>query len=259
MQTVVSISMQAALYCRACAHSQVCSMQIVVLLCCHADLALCWCRVYCRTDLHHRSVFTGETLNLWLAHWCDLYGAILVLAVSCFAVGLAETLGAATVGLAFSNTIQMLVFYTWSVRFIADTLFTYASIEKLGWLATEIPVEGAAGVTSGSGSDMKAISTSSGPKDKDGAPVNWPSRGTVVFDNVWMKYNPSAPFALKGVTFSLNHFDKVSCYSHACSVSTMHACSQQQSSSTQLMRCLHACVLVVSMHACALSCHGSGF
>ena len=62
-----------------------------------------------RNDAHHRAVFTGESLNLWLAHWCDLYGAILVLAVSCFAVGLAEDLGAATVGLAFSNTIQMLV------------------------------------------------------------------------------------------------------------------------------------------------------
>ena len=42
-----------------------------------------------------------------------------------------------------------------------------------------------------------------------GAPANWPSRGTVVFDNVWMKYSPTAHFALKGVTFSLSHSDKV--------------------------------------------------
>jgi hypothetical protein len=39
-------------------------------------------------DKHHRTVYTGDTLNLWLAHRCDFYGAILVLAVSCFAVGM---------------------------------------------------------------------------------------------------------------------------------------------------------------------------
>ncbi|KAJ9510651.1 hypothetical protein QJQ45_027539, partial [Haematococcus lacustris] len=177
-----------------------------------------------RNDVHHATVFTGESLNLWLAHWCDLYGAILVLAVSCFAVGLAEELGAATVGLAFSNTIQMLVFYTWSVRFLAESLFNLAAVEKIGWLATSIPVEGAAKAdqtpasstsTSGGKPDLSIVVSAggkqakSGTMDADGAPINWPSRGTVVFDNVWMKYAPTAPFALKGVTFSLAHHDKV--------------------------------------------------
>ncbi|KAJ9527211.1 hypothetical protein QJQ45_025467 [Haematococcus lacustris] len=174
-----------------------------------------------RNDVHHAAVFTGESLNLWLAHWCDLYGAILVLAVSCFAVGLAEELGAATVGLAFSNTIQMLVFYTWSVRFMAESLFNLAAVEKIGWLATSIPVEGAAKADSASSGeagnggkpDLSIVVTAdkgkAGTLDADGAPINWPSRGTVVFDNVWMKYAPSAPFALKGVTFSLAHHDKV--------------------------------------------------
>ena len=39
-------------------------------------------------DKHHRTVYTGDNLNLWLAHRCDFYGAIMVLAVSCFAVGM---------------------------------------------------------------------------------------------------------------------------------------------------------------------------
>ena len=84
-----------------------------------------------RNNHHHATVFTAESLNLWLAHWCDLYGAIMVLAVACFAVGMATDLGASKVGLAFSNTIQMLVFYTWTVRFIADALFNMASVEKM--------------------------------------------------------------------------------------------------------------------------------
>lgn len=81
--------------------------------------------------MHHRTVYTGDNLNLWLAHRCDFYGAILVLAVSCFAVGMKDTLGAATVGLAFSNTIQMLVFYTWAVRFFAESLFSMSAVEKV--------------------------------------------------------------------------------------------------------------------------------
>uniref|UniRef100_A0A7S0R9V8 Uncharacterized protein n=1 Tax=Chlamydomonas leiostraca TaxID=1034604 RepID=A0A7S0R9V8_9CHLO len=180
-----------------------------------------------RNDAHNAAVFTGESLNLWLAHWCDLYGAILVLAVSCFAVGMADNLGAATVGLAFSNTIQMLVFYTWSVRFLAETLFAMSSVEKIGWLAEDVAVEGKAthnpkaedspnahdNLGRGHAADMQVVVAPKQNKDvqldADGAPINWPQQGTVVFHNVWMRYSPTAPFALKGVTYQLNHSDKV--------------------------------------------------
>jgi ABC-type multidrug transport system fused ATPase/permease subunit len=60
-----------------------------------------------KIDEHHRALFNGECLNLWLAFYCDLYGAILVLAVCIFAVVMRVQLGAAAVGLAFSNTIQV--------------------------------------------------------------------------------------------------------------------------------------------------------
>jgi ABC-type multidrug transport system fused ATPase/permease subunit len=60
-----------------------------------------------KIDEHHRALFNGESLNLWLAFYCDLYGAILVLAVCIFAVVMRDILGAAAVGLAFSNTIQV--------------------------------------------------------------------------------------------------------------------------------------------------------
>jgi len=160
-----------------------------------------------RSDMHHSTVFSAESLNLWLAHYCDFYGAIMVAAVACFAVGMADTYGAGKVGLAFSNCIQLLVFYTWTVRFIAETLFSLSSVEKLGWLASDIPVEG------------KALLPESDGKDgKEGRIVihvdtqqqgTWPRRGVVQFENVWMKYSPTANFALKGVSFLLNHQDKV--------------------------------------------------
>eukprot|EP00775_Hariotina_reticulata_P004687 gene4687-4939_t len=167
-----------------------------------------------KIDEHHRAVFNAESLNLWLAFYCDLYGAILVFAVSIFAVTMRTVLGASTVGLAFSNTIQMLVFYTWSVRNMADAISLLASTEKIGWMATKTPQEGDALYSAESGpaggKDAKeggkmivAVDAANGA-----APAGWPRRGTVEFDNVWMKYLPSAPYALKGVSFRLNHADK---------------------------------------------------
>jgi ABC-type multidrug transport system fused ATPase/permease subunit len=117
----------------------------------------------------HRTLFGSESLNLWLAFYCDFYGelvprqllaglgpgglkpptlllhatgAAMVLAVACFAMGDWKGLGSANVGLAFSQSIQMLVFYTWSIRLLADSIGLFGSVEKLSWLANHAPQEG---------------------------------------------------------------------------------------------------------------------
>jgi len=38
-----------------------------------------------RMNQFHRALYNGESLNLWLAFYCDMYGAVLVLAVCLFA------------------------------------------------------------------------------------------------------------------------------------------------------------------------------
>jgi ATP-binding cassette subfamily C (CFTR/MRP) protein 1 len=81
-----------------------------------------------RTDRHHKALFNGESLNLWLAFFCDFYGAVLVLAVSTFAVADRQRLGAARVGLAFSNTIQVTL-----LDLFAGQLFTLLTFSA-GWL-----------------------------------------------------------------------------------------------------------------------------
>jgi hypothetical protein len=47
--------------------------------------------------------------NLWLAFWCDLFGALMVVATALLSVALTDQLGAAAVGIAISNTIQVRV------------------------------------------------------------------------------------------------------------------------------------------------------
>jgi len=99
----------------------------------------------------------------------------------------------------------MLVFYTWTVRNVADAISLMSSTEKIGWLATKTPQEGEALYTSteqhdshgkdGKDAGKMIVSVQAGD---GGAPAGWPRQGTIQFDNVWMKYLPSAPFALKG-------------------------------------------------------------
>jgi hypothetical protein len=90
----------------------------------------------------------------------------------------------------------MLVFYTWTVRNLADTISLFASSEKIGWMATKTPQEGDALYTADhkDAADGKTIVA----VGEGGAPEGWPRRGTIEFENVWMKYLPSAPYALKG-------------------------------------------------------------
>jgi hypothetical protein len=76
-----------------------------------------------------------------------------------------------------------------------------SSTEKVGWLATKTPLEGDAlynadGPSKDADAGKQIVKVASG--ENGGAPAGWPRRGTVEFDNVWMKYLPSAPYALKG-------------------------------------------------------------
>ena len=54
-----------------------------------------------------------------------------MLVVSCFAVAMKGSLGPARVGLAFSNVIQLLVFYAWLVRFVAEAVSLFCSVESV--------------------------------------------------------------------------------------------------------------------------------
>lgn len=60
-----------------------------------------------RINENHLSVFNTEQCHLWLAFWCDFYGAVMVLATCLLSVAYKEDVGPAAVGLAISNTIQV--------------------------------------------------------------------------------------------------------------------------------------------------------
>ncbi|GLC48313.1 hypothetical protein PLESTB_000082600 [Pleodorina starrii] len=172
-----------------------------------------------RTDVTNAAVFHAESLNLWLAFWCDFIGACLVGVVSAFAVGMKDQLGAATVGLAFSNIIQMLVFYTWVVRFIAESISLFHSVEGMAYLAEFVPHDGVFFDPKAKDGVAKSLTLPDGqivPATRkvqvvvdDAALSRWPSTGNIRFEDVWMQYRLDAPWALKGVTFRIADGEKV--------------------------------------------------
>jgi ABC-type multidrug transport system fused ATPase/permease subunit len=151
----------------------------------------------------HRALFGAESLNLWLAFFCDLYGAIMVLAVASFGISQWRSLGSSAVGLAFSQSIQMLVFYTGSIRLLADCIGLFGSVEKLNSLANHTPQEGGrlAPPSLTGGVNRKAGVSSVGkslPPPKSSmeseiaainkatkVPLGWPRTGDIVFEGEW--------------------------------------------------------------------------
>jgi len=94
-----------------------------------------------RINRHGLALFATEQCHLWLAFWCDLFGAVLVVATCLLAVGYAAQLGAASVGLAISNSIQILVFFTWVVRGVADVVSMWDAVERVASYARNVPSE----------------------------------------------------------------------------------------------------------------------
>lgn len=86
-------------------------------------------------DDAHKALFGTECLNLWLAFICDFAGAAMVLGVGCFALSGWRTLGSSAVGLAFSQSIQMLV-RAWGCAAPARTAAGQPGSSLLALLAT---------------------------------------------------------------------------------------------------------------------------
>ncbi|KAI8465820.1 MAG: putative ABC transporter [Monoraphidium minutum] len=176
-----------------------------------------------RLNRHHLALFNTEQTHLWLAFWCDFFGAILVVATCLMSIAFRATLGAPNVGLAISNSIQVLVFFTWVVRGVADTVSMWDAVERVTSLATQVPselsaseevralpppprgVRGRAGEHGRNGPhDHHAQHQRSSGQSKAAHPIPCDLR----FDRVSLRYFPGGPLALRGVSFHIRDCEK---------------------------------------------------
>lgn len=139
---------------------------------------------------NHKAVHYLDCLSLWLAFRLDIMGSLLVFATALFSVSDKDIL-ASTAGLAVSNSLQALIFYTWMVRGIADIAALFNSVERVQHYIDNTP------------SEADAIIPDHRPAD------NWPQNGEVVLQHVQMKYLPWLKPALRGVSITIRPREKI--------------------------------------------------
>jgi len=179
-----------------------------------------------RINQHHLALFNTEQCHLWLAFWCDFFGAILVVATCLLSVAFKEDLGSAAVGLAISNTIQVLVFFTWVVRGVADSVSMWDAVERVTSFIKNIPEEadiapnnsmiersmkGAKENENGQDNPVSSelVEIKVEPDSVENIMKTWPNTGDIRFQKVCLRYYPGAPLALKYVSFHIMDKEKV--------------------------------------------------
>uniref|UniRef100_A0A7S0VCE4 ABC transporter n=2 Tax=Polytomella parva TaxID=51329 RepID=A0A7S0VCE4_9CHLO len=176
-----------------------------------------------RINVHHLAMFNTEECHIWLAFWCDLFGAIMVLATCLLSVAYRESVGPAAVGLAISNTIQVLVFFTWVVRGVADCVSMWDAVERITSFISNVPIEREVIpeeeqeqiengqqqelAVAAKGRELVQVKVDKVITSEELA--NWPAKGDLIFSKVCLRYYPGAPLALKYVSFHIKDGEKI--------------------------------------------------
>jgi len=132
------------------------------------------------------STVANEKCTLWLTRRADCMGVVLSF-LTCLLCVVLEIAPAAR-GLAISNSLQILVFYSWMMRNVSAAIYSSGSVDRIYEYVSSIPQE-----------------------RREGQPLDkaWPHKGAIEFDNITLKYAPSLPSALDAVSFKLPHAAKV--------------------------------------------------
>jgi ABC-type multidrug transport system fused ATPase/permease subunit len=160
-------------------------------------------------DANTRAYFVFLVASRWLGVRLDTI-CLVFLTVMVFAcVGAGPSFVApGLVGLSVSMLMSLTGAFQWMVRQSAEVENNMVSVERV-MDYTVLPVEDVdiAGDDRPSSSDT-IISMPSSKHGKAAGPpavvpADWPTRGEVVFHDVWMRYRPDLSPVLQGVTFAL--------------------------------------------------------
>ena len=127
----------------------------------------------------------------WLGIRFETFGAILLFSAAIFGVITRDTISPSVYGLSLSYASQVTNGLNWCIRQFTETEIAMNAVERLSYYFTALPQE------------PPAIVLETTPKD------NWPSEGTIKFDNVSMRYAPDLPLVLHNLSFTINPHEKV--------------------------------------------------
>eukprot|EP01125_Pyxidicula_operculata_P021880 TRINITY_DN8721_c0_g1_i1.p1 TRINITY_DN8721_c0_g1~~TRINITY_DN8721_c0_g1_i1.p1 ORF type:complete len:1258 (+),score=294.88 TRINITY_DN8721_c0_g1_i1:29-3775(+) len=143
---------------------------------------------YKRLNKNHSARFHLDHANLWISFFLDLLGSLLVYATVLFVVG-DKSIPSSAAGLAISNSIQMLVFFSLLVRDFNDIQSEISAISRIN-------------------NYIKKTETEK-QKEVENLPESWPSKGRITYKNVVMNYFPHHPPTLKGISFTIKPGEKI--------------------------------------------------
>mmetsp|Transcript_13789 Transcript_13789/g.24496 ORF Transcript_13789/g.24496 Transcript_13789/m.24496 type:complete len:1364 (+) Transcript_13789:343-4434(+) len=126
----------------------------------------------------------------WLALRLDLLIALLQTCVALLAILLDGKINANLMGLAVVYSMQLSGLLQFTVRLSVETENAFTSVERLRHYARNIPQEKEAYIP-------------------EAMVANWPSNGTIVFENVTMRYRSTLPLVLRGASFTITGGEKI--------------------------------------------------
>ncbi|XP_063232793.1 LOW QUALITY PROTEIN: multidrug resistance-associated protein 1-like [Bacillus rossius redtenbacheri] len=141
-------------------------------------------------DTNQMCYYPGMIANRWLAIRLETLGNLIIFAASLFAVLGRESVDPGLVGLSISYSLQVTGTLNWLVRMATDVETNIVAVERLKEYADckqEAPWENASEKVS----------------------QDWPSEGSVQFQDYKVRYREGLDLVLKGITFSIRGGEKV--------------------------------------------------
>ena len=133
------------------------------------------------------------TAQRWLAVRLESLGALMVLASAIFGVLARDnpSLTAALLGLSLTYALQVTGTLNWCVRQFTETEIAMNAVERVNHYGHVIETEAA----------MENAETQPA--------ADWPVKGSIHVENLEMKYAPDLPVILKGISFDIQHREKI--------------------------------------------------
>ncbi|KAE8988741.1 ABC transporter C family member 3, partial [Phytophthora fragariae] len=152
-------------------------------------------------DTNANLYLTYWAASRWLATRLDFLSVAIIFIVSLYLVATAGSVGSLTSGLSLTYSLMLTSMVQWVMRSVDRTDNAMTSVERLLYFR-QIESEDTAG---------KIINelTARDPQSTGGTPRSWPSRGTIRFDQLCLRYRPELPLVLKGVDLDVAAGEKV--------------------------------------------------
>ena len=148
-----------------------------------------------RISINQRADYTQKCgCDRWLPVRLETIGNSITFVVAVLGVWQRGSTYAALVGLTLSYAIDMTGLLSWLIRIISELESNMVSVERISEY-TELETEESTGAI-----------VKGGPKKP---PSGWPPAGAISFERLEMRYRPSLPLVLKGISFDVKAGEKV--------------------------------------------------